>query len=168
MKALRRQHEHIADQRRCFCHQHSTALVREYDLIGIENLNVKGMAKGHFAKSILDAAWSIFMAQLTVKAECAGRRVVAVNPRGTSQTCPDCGRVAKKKLSERIHSCGCGLTCDRDAASARVILARALMVLGATRALTDSTSDEQLVAVGQADRMTCANQTARPLVSQVS
>ena len=78
------------------------------------------------AKSILDAAWGIFLSQLTYKAEWAGRHAIAVDPRGTSQTCPDCGAVKKKKLSERTHECICGLTCDRDHAAARVILLRAL------------------------------------------
>ena len=76
------------------------------------------------------------------------------------------GRIKAKKLSERSHSCGCGLTCDRDVASASVILSRAVVVSAAKRALTDSTSDLQLVAAGQADRLTCVNKHA-PLVSHV-
>ena len=153
--ALVRQHERVADQRRNFCHQHTTALVRKYDLIAVENLNIKGLARTRFAKSILDAAWGTFLNQIFVKAASAGRTAVAVDPRGTSQTCPDCGAIAKKELSERTHSCDCGLICDRDVASARVILARALGDTGAIRAGTDSTSDRQLVAVSQVGRLNC-------------
>jgi putative transposase len=150
--ALRRQHERVADQRRCFCHQHSTALVRKFDLIGVENLNVKGMARSRFAKSILDASWATFLGQLRIKAEYAGSRLAEVDPRGTSRECPACGAIVRKELSERTHSCGCGLTCDRDVASARVILARALVVSGAIRPRTDPTSDATPVALRQAGR----------------
>jgi putative transposase len=153
IKVLQRQHERIADQRKYFCHQHSTMLVRNYDLIGVEKLNVKGMVRSRFGKSILDAAWSTFMAQLAVKAAYAGRQVVAVNSRGTSQACPNCGRIKPKSLSERWHSCECGYECERDHAAAQVILARALVVPGATRPRTDPTSDVAPVAPRQAGRL---------------
>jgi putative transposase len=157
VKAVARQHERIADQRKYFCHQISTDLIRRYDLVAFENLNIAGMARTRFAKSILDAGWGTFTQQLTVKAANAGRLAVAVNPRGTSQECPDCGAIAKKNLSERTHYCSCGLITDRDTASARVILARAMAASVATRAVTDPTSDEQLVAASQAGRLTCVN-----------
>ena len=152
VKALRRQHERVADQRKYFCHQHSTALVLRFGLIAVEKLNVAGMSRGRFGKSILDAAWSVFLSQLRSKAESAGTQLIEVDPRGTSQVCPDCGAIARKELSERTHSCLCGLKCDRDHAAARVILARALAESGANRTLRDSASDQQLV-VGQVDPM---------------
>src|SRR3990167_2275902 len=123
---VRRVHEKVAAQRKDFCHQHSRLLVNRFDLIAVEKLNIKGLARTRLAKSILDAAWGQFIAQLTYKAEYAGRQLVAVDPRGTSQTCPDCGAVKKKSLSERTHECTCGLTCDRDHAAASVVLLRAL------------------------------------------
>lgn len=86
------------------------------------------------------------------KAEDAGVRFVAVNSRGTSQECPNCGVVKSKELSERTHSCSCGLVCDRDHAAARVILARALAVAGATRPWTDPAADSALVVPRQAGR----------------
>jgi len=61
--------------------------VGNYDLIAHEALNIKGMAQGHFAKSIMDAAWSILLSQVRYKAESAGVYAIAVNPRGTSQMC---------------------------------------------------------------------------------
>ena len=85
----------------------------------------------------------------------AGRVAIQVDPSGTSQTCPKCGAVKKKRLSERTHSCGqCGLVRQRDHASAQVILARGLRALGPNRLLTDSASGSQLVVAGQADRLT--------------
>ena len=127
---LQRAHEKIKAQRKSFAHQHSRDLVNRFDLIAVEKLNIAGLARGKLSKSILDAAWGMFLFQLTYKAECAGRQVIQVNPRGTSQTCPNCGAIKKKNLSERVHECPCGLTCDRDQAAARVILLRALGVAG--------------------------------------
>ena len=121
------------------------------------------MARSRFGKSILDAGWSQFTSQLVVKAANAGHQVVFVNPRGTSQKCPNCGAVKPKKLSERRHSCGCGLECHRDHAAAQVILARAVVATAATRQLTDSTADAVTKSQCQVDRMTLVDKhiTAR-------
>lgn len=159
VKALRRQYERITDQRKYFCHQHSTELVRRFDLIAVEKLNVSGMARSRFGKSILDAGCGQFTSQLVVKAENAGRQVVFVNPRGTSQECPNCGAIKPKKLSERRHSCGCGLECHRDHAAAQVILARAVAATAATRQLTDSTAGVVTKSQRQVDRMTLVDRT---------
>ena len=99
--------------------------------IYVENLNIKGLARGMLSRSVHDAGWGGFLHWLRVKAESAGREVVEVDPRGTSQTCPDCGTVKPKALSERVHRCGCGLTCDRDVAAARVILGLGTSLRGA-------------------------------------
>jgi putative transposase len=119
-----RWHDHISNARRTYLHQVSARIVRDYDRICIEGLNVKGLARGILAKSVHDAGWSMLREFLMYKAESAGRELIAVDPRQTSQTCPDCGQVAKKKLSERIHRCDCGCVLDRDHAAALVILAR--------------------------------------------
>jgi len=149
---LRRQHEKISNQRRCFCHHVSTELVRKHPIIAVEKLNIGNMVRNRrLAKSISDAGWGTFTTQLKVKAEEAGRLVVEVNPSGTSQECPECGAIKRKKLSERTHSCGqCGLECHRDHAAAQVILARGLMSLGSNRPWRDSTSDSGLVVLNQA------------------
>jgi putative transposase len=126
-----RQHERIAARRKDFAHQTARRMVGRFDLIGFEALNVKGLAGSRLAKSVCDAAWSMFTRFVAYKAEYAGRQAVAVDPSGTSQECPGCGAVQKKELSERVHDCPCGLRLDRDEASARVILARALRVVGA-------------------------------------
>ena len=83
------------------------------------------------ANACQSPAWGLFLGLVASKAEYAGKHAVPVDPRGTSQECPDCGRVAPKSLRERTHACSCGLVLDRDEAAARVILARALRVVGA-------------------------------------
>lgn len=117
-------HERIADTRKDWIHQLTRRLVNEFDLIAIEKLNVKGLARTRLAKSILDAAWSQFATNLSLKAENAGVTVVAVDPRNTSQECSKCGRAVPKLLSDRVHSCGCGYVADRDENAARNILLR--------------------------------------------
>jgi putative transposase len=117
-----RLHAHIRNQRADFHHKLSRQLVNNFGLIAVEDLNVKGLAKGMLAKSISDAGWSMFIAKLTYKAECAGRDLMKVNPRGTSQRCT-CGASVPKKLKQRWHSCqACGLSVSRDHASALEIL----------------------------------------------
>lgn len=147
--ALGRHYDRVAGQRKDFCHQLSTALVRKYDLIAVEDLNVAGMVRSRFGKSIYDAAWSTFTSQLAYKAEWAGRQFVKVNARGTSQECPDCGAIKPKKLSERIHACSCGCVLDRDVAAARVILARALADKRGDSRVEGGRSGQQLVAAGE-------------------
>jgi putative transposase len=123
---VQRVHEKIAAQRKDFAHRASRRIINRFNLIAVEKLNIKGLARTKLAKSIADAAWGQFIWQLMYKAEWAGRHLVQVDPRGTSQECPDCGATKKKKLSERTHACTCGLVCDRDHAAARVILLRAV------------------------------------------
>lgn len=78
------------------------------------------------ALSAHDASLGLFRQLLAYKAEEAGTRIVAVNPRGTSQACSACGAVVRKSLSVRVHSCSeCGLTLDRDVNAARNILSKA-------------------------------------------
>jgi putative transposase len=107
-------------------HQHKLArrLVRENDVIYLEDLNVKGLAESYLAKDVRDQAWSQFRGILADKAVEAGRLLVLVDPRGSSQECCDCGATVAKTLSERVHRCPCGLTLDRDVNAARVILRR--------------------------------------------
>lgn len=123
---LLRLHERTANARRTFQHQLAARLVRENDLIAIEDLNVKGLASGMLARAVNDAGWASFTKLLAEKAEKAARTLVKVDARHTSQTCPECGTVKAKTLAERIHRCDCGCELDRDVAAARVILMRAV------------------------------------------
>lgn len=125
VRLLQRAHVHVGNQRCDFQHKESRKLVNEYGVIAVEDLNVKGLASGMLAKSVHDAGWSMFFAMLVYKAESAGRRVIQVDPRGTSQTCV-CGQRVAKTLADRWHDCPvCGLSASRDQVSALVILSRA-------------------------------------------
>jgi len=120
-------HQKVANVRKDFHHKTARALVDANDTICHEDLQVANMVKNHsLAKAISDAAWSQFIAILTSKAASAGRDVVAVNPRGTSQTCL-CGASVPKTLSDRWHDCPvCGLSLPRDQVSAMLIKANRL------------------------------------------
>ena len=100
-------------------------MINEYDVIAVEDLNIKALSSSMLAKSVSDAGWAMFVDKLVYKAEWAGRRVVKVDARGTSQTCV-CGERVPKILSNRWHDCpSCGLSASRDHVSAQVILSRA-------------------------------------------
>lgn len=138
-------HECIAAQRKDFCHQTSRAIVNlPYFIIGFEIPNIAGMVKNRcLAKSIMDAAWSMFTRFLTYKAASAGKLPTGVNASGTSQECPFCGTIRKKTLSERSHHCICmkGMVIDRDYASSLVIRARAVGVATASPSVEVSTTE---------------------------
>jgi putative transposase len=122
---LGRLHGKITGKRRAYLHEVSRGLVNRYDLIAFEDLKISQMAKGYFAKSIMDAAWRELIWQVLYKAEEAGRYAIRVDASGTSQTCSGCGQWAAKKLGERIHGCPkCGLTLTRDHNAALNILER--------------------------------------------
>lgn len=121
----------VTNQRRDFAHKLSRSLVERYGLIAFEELNLTGLKRGMLARSVHDAAWSQLVQFTTYKAEGAGRSVVLVDPRGTSQTCPECGTIKPKRLSERVHRCECGCVLDRDVAAAKVVLQRAISGPGA-------------------------------------
>jgi putative transposase len=115
-------HRKVFNQRNDFQHKLSREIVNNHGVIFVEDLNVKGLSRGLFAKSVHDAGWAAFFQKLSYKAESAGRRFTSVDPRGTSQRCP-CGAPNPKRLSDRKHVClHCGLVTTRDHASAIDIL----------------------------------------------
>jgi putative transposase len=118
-------HNRIANSRRDFLHNESRKLVNRFGRIAFEDINIKGLARGMLAKDVHDAAWGTFVQMVAYKAESAGCEVVKVDPRWTSQTCPECGTIAKKTLDERKHICDCGCSLDRDVAGAMVVHQRA-------------------------------------------
>ena len=125
-RQLAHRHAAICRARANHLHQASARLVRDYGVIVVEKLNVRGMARGVLARDVHDASWARFRTMLRYKAECAGGRVIEVNPNGTSQECSGCGTRVSKKLNDRWHACPrCGLAIDRDLNAARNILNRA-------------------------------------------
>ncbi|GAA5335338.1 hypothetical protein YIM730264_13620 [Thermus hydrothermalis] len=119
-------HRKVARQRLDFHHKVARRLVNRYGTIVHEDLNVLGLARSHTAKGVHDAGWAQFLQILAYKAEEAGRRVIRVDPKYTSQDCPVCGHREKKPLWVREFVCSsCGTPLHRDVAAARNILARA-------------------------------------------
>ena len=89
---LARCHEAVARQRAEHLHQASARITREYDLIVVEKLNVRGLANSALAKDVHDASWAKFVSMLRYKAEKAGARLVEVDPRNTARSVPAAGR----------------------------------------------------------------------------
>ena len=115
VKKLSKHHHKIARQRKDFHYKTSKQLLYKYDVIGFEDLNVKGLAKTRMSKSILDAGWGEFLSILQTKAANAGLMAIAVNPKGTTQNCSNCGNHVPKTIADRWHGCHvCGLELDRD------------------------------------------------------
>jgi putative transposase len=120
---LAKAHLTVKRQRRDFQQKTALKLVRHFDTIYHEELQVTNMVKNHhLAKSIADAGWRGFLTILAFKAACAGKRVIAVNPAYTSQTCSGCGVIVARGLSVRWHSCpDCGTSLHRDHNAAKNI-----------------------------------------------
>ena len=115
---VQRIHAESANARKNLIHETTTMLVKNYDLIVIEDLNVKGLLQNKsLAKHISDASWAEFSRQLEYKALWYGARVVKSDRFfASSKTCSSCG-VAKANLPLDIrtyHCETCGLTVDRD------------------------------------------------------
>ena len=127
-------HARVANRRYDFAHQTARRLVNEYQMLAFEKLQIQEMQDGNFRsmnRSIADVAWSQFTQCCSSKAEEAGRTIVLVDPRGTTQMCSGCGTTVPKDLSVRHHDCPeCGLTLCRDHNAALNILARGLASLG--------------------------------------
>src|SRR5215813_9557455 len=120
---LAKAHQTVKRQRTDHHHKTALTLVRAYDTIYLEDLQVRTMVRNRsLAKSISDAGWAQFRTILTSKAAYAGKWVVAVPPQYTSQDCSGCGERVPKSLSVRTHICpSCGLVLDRDENAARNI-----------------------------------------------
>ena len=122
-----RLYEKISNSREDYLHKCAIGLVRRYDTICIEDLNVQGMVKNHhLAKHVADASWGAFVFMLTYKAEWNDKKVVKIDRfYPSSQTCSVCGNINKdvKDLSVREWECpSCHAHHDRDVNAAINIL----------------------------------------------
>ncbi len=125
-------HADLRRKRRDFLHKLSAYYAREYDLVVVEDLNVKGMMESPSnSRNTASAAWRTFLSLIEYKCEREGTHFVAVNPRGTTKECAACGVSTDKPLWVREHSCpACGFEADRDANAAWNILSRGLEDVG--------------------------------------
>jgi putative transposase len=105
---------------------------RKYELVAVEDLNVKGMLESPSnSRNTASAAWRTFLSLLEYKCEREGTHFVAVNPRGTTKECASCRVSTDKPLWVREHSCpACGFEADRDANAAWNIRSRGLEAVG--------------------------------------
>jgi putative transposase len=123
---LARHHHHVANVRRHFLHQVSGGLVKTQDRLVIEDLNVAGMRASHrLARAISDAGWAEFARMLGYKQSWRGGTIVIADRwYPSSKLCPACGAIRSDlTLADRMFTCGCGRSADRDC-NAAVNLAR--------------------------------------------
>ncbi|GAA3483125.1 hypothetical protein GCM10018966_076570 [Streptomyces yanii] len=144
-------HRKVRRQRLDHVHKTALNLVRDHDFIAHEDLRIRTMSKAPAAKpdpatpgsflpngaaakaglnrSIADAGWGVFLTILTAKAECAGREVMAVDPRNTSRRCPGCGHTAKENrpTQEKFHCVSCGHQAHADTVGALNVLRAGLV-----------------------------------------
>jgi len=126
VRQVQKVHLRIRNRRSDFLHKHSTAVIIKYGTVKVEGLNVSAMSGGNLAKQILDCSWSEWFRQLRYKAEEAGRRLVAVDPKYTSQICSQCGckHPDNRKTQADFACLSCGHRDNADHNAAVNILAR--------------------------------------------
>ena len=148
-RLMAKRHRRVANRRKDRAHKVTASLVAHHSLIVTETLTIKNMTasargtvedpgsqvaqKAGLNRAILDTAPGSLRSMLQTKAEEAGSEVLTLNSRKhrPSQTCPICGHVHKKPLSERRHQCErCGFRASRDQASALTMLAAGLTLKG--------------------------------------
>ena len=117
-RKVARLHEKVMNQRTDFLNKLSTEIIKNHDIICIEDLNTKGMLRNHkLAKSISDVSWSSFVSKLQYKADWYGRKIIKVDKWfPSSQICSECGhKDGKKSLEIREWTCPvCHTHHDRD------------------------------------------------------
>ena len=142
----------VRRQRLDHAHKVANLLVARHDVICHEALQINNMSRsgrGTVAKpgsqvaqkaglnrSILDAGWGVFLLILTAKAESAGRELIAVDPRNTSRTCPNCGHCcAENRVTQAEFRCvRCGYENHADVVGAVNVLRAGLVLQGAQAA----------------------------------
>ncbi len=130
---LARTYRKVHNQRLAFLHQQSRRVIDRFQVVGIEDLNVRALAKSKLSRSFADVAHGRFRALLTYKADWYGTTLVVVDrffP--SSKRCCVCGAVNHNlTLQDRWWQCACGCLHDRDLNAARNIHQEALRMLAA-------------------------------------
>lgn len=136
--------EYVNNQRLNRNHQVSRKYVNNFDAVVVEDLDILRMIQSEnnknltlskagrkgLRRNISDAGWRDFVDKLEYKAESAGKLLVRVNPKNTTQRCNQCGELVFKDLLTREHKCPhCGLTIDRDYNAALNILKEGLKAI---------------------------------------
>ena len=113
-------------------HKITTWLVKTYDAVFVEDLNVQSMLQGDGnARNKQDVAWRQFITLLEYTADLHGTHVVQVEVAGTTKECASCGVETATPIWVREHSCpACGFECGRDANASLNVLQRGLSELG--------------------------------------
>ena len=117
-------------------HRITTDLIRNYDVICIEKLEILtmvGVGRKTLNREILAQRWGQLKEQLRYKAERAGRELVEVDPAYTSQTCSRCGVIEKSNRKGKSYKCSCGLSMDADLNASINILRRGLTSIGVNK-----------------------------------
>jgi len=125
-------HQKIKRKRRDFLHKLSNYYATEYDLVAVEDLNIKSMLESRSnSRNTASAAWNTFTTLLEYKCKREGTHFVEVDPEDTTKECASCGVATDKPLWVREHNCPtCGFEMDRDANAALNILSRGFEQLG--------------------------------------
>lgn len=143
----------ITNQRKDFLHKLSIDLVRRFNLISIEDLSVRGLAKTKLSTSVLDAGWGMFRSFLTYKADRHDQHLLIIGRfYPSSRLCPNCGAInTNLTLADCIWTCECGAIRDRDLNAARNIDTEGLRLF-----------DEQYVTVGYTETQNACGVSVRP------
>lgn len=148
--AVAKIHQKIRNQRNDFIHKLTTSVVRNHQGICIEDLSLKGMAKTKLAKSVLDAALGEFRRQLAYKTVWNRKHLVVIDrffP--SSKLHMACGALnGALTLADRVWTCACGETVDRDLNAAQNIRAEGLRMME---------------TAGHADSLNACGRSVRPL-----
>ena len=129
-------HRHIANQRKDQLHKLSYEIANQYDVVCVEDLNMKAMSNKGFknGKATLDNGYGIFLGLLEYKLKDRRKYLIKVDKwYASSQICSQCGKKQKMPLTERTYRCTCGNVCDRDLNAAKNILKEGLRIFEEAR-----------------------------------
>lgn len=129
-KRIAKVHRKIANQRKDFLHKKSTEIVNQYDIVCVEDLDMKAMSNKGFGngKATLDNGYGMFLDMLAYKLHDRGKTLVRIDKwYPSSQLCSSCGARQAMPLSGRVYTCpNCGMVLDRDINAALNIKAEGL------------------------------------------